>query len=210
MSSQEIYSRFTVAELKEKLRKRQLATNGVKAELIVRLMEADPSGDWANEQDELDNTREEYPEEGAVGGVGEQQGGAVENQQRTHDWLLKEVEFMRRERELMERELALARRETEMLRNSPQHINSSVNSRPNINIKAIGELLREFNGVDSYFSEWEKQVRMLCQTYELDDNMAKILISSKLKGKAIQWFHSQSKYIEMGLNQLLQGNEDSF
>lgn len=100
MSSQEIYSRFTVAELKEKLRKRQLATNvvtatnGVKAELIVRLMEADPSGDWANEQDELDNTREEYPEEGAVGGVGEQQGGAVENQQRTHDWLLKEVEFM--------------------------------------------------------------------------------------------------------------------
>lgn len=110
----------------------------------------------------------------------------------------------------MERELALARRETEMLRNSPQHINSSVNSRPNINIKAIGELLREFNGVDSYFSEWEKQVRMLCQTYELDDNMAKILISSKLKGKAIQWFHSQSKYIEMGLNQLLQEMKIAF
>lgn len=199
-------SNLTVAELKTKLRERGLATNGTKVELIARLMETDPSGDWANERDNSVYAAEE----GAVGGTEEQRTRAAEEQQRQQDGLLSEIEFMRRERELMRRELDLARREADMLRSSPRFNNSLVSTRPNVNVKAIGELLREFNGVGSYFSEWEKQVRLLCRTYELDDNMAKILISSKLKGKAIQWFHSKADYIEMSLTQLLQEMQVAF
>lgn len=61
-----------MAELKAKLRKRKLATNGAKIELIARLMDADPSADWINEQDDSKYIQEEYPEEGAVGDVEEQ------------------------------------------------------------------------------------------------------------------------------------------
>lgn len=78
--------------------------------------------------------------------------------------------------------------ETEMLRNLLRYSNNWMSLRSNVNVKVISELLREFNGVDSYFSEWEKQICLLGRTYELDDNMAKILICSKLKGKAMQWF----------------------
>lgn len=66
--------------------------------------------------------------------------------------------------------------------------------RSSVSIKAIGDLLSEFNGTDRDFGEWERQVKLLCYTYELDDNMTKILIGSKLRGKAVQWFHSKSEY----------------
>jgi len=39
-------------------------------------------------------------------------------------------------------------------------------------------------------------------TYELQDNLAKILIESRLKGRA-EWFCSRPEYIEMSANGLL-------
>ena len=63
--------------------------------------------------------------------------------------------------------------------------------------------MSEFNGSDKDFSDWEKQVLLLSATYELDDNCAKILISSKLKGNALEWFHSKSEHIEMSMDNLL-------
>ncbi|RLU20354.1 hypothetical protein DMN91_006962 [Ooceraea biroi] len=68
---------FTVAELKEKLRKRGLATAGAKAELITRLMSVDPAGEWTNEQDESEIQHENI-EEGTVSGTDELETSAEE------------------------------------------------------------------------------------------------------------------------------------
>lgn len=47
---------FTVNQLKEKLREKGLLTTGNKAELIVRITEADPSGAWMAEISETSET----------------------------------------------------------------------------------------------------------------------------------------------------------
>lgn len=47
---------LTVTQLKEKLREKGLPTGGNKAELIVRITEADPSGVWMTEIAETSET----------------------------------------------------------------------------------------------------------------------------------------------------------
>jgi len=83
---------YTVTELKEKAKALKMATTGTKAELIARIMEADPSGAWM-ENDE-------------------------ENRRREDNIHQRQSEIYRREKELVERELELARREIAMLRAS--------------------------------------------------------------------------------------------
>jgi len=50
--------------------------------------------------------------------------------------------------------------------------------------RAIRNLLSiQWSGTDNEF--WRQQIELLCDTYNLDDNAIKALISSKLKGKAL-------------------------
>jgi len=42
---------FTVMALKEKLRQMKLSTSGIKAELLLRLNQADPTGQWIHDLD---------------------------------------------------------------------------------------------------------------------------------------------------------------
>ncbi|KAK2574859.1 hypothetical protein KPH14_013028, partial [Odynerus spinipes] len=107
----------------------------------------------------------------------------------------REIDFMRREADLLRRELELARRENEMLRNSPQLV-SDTRDRPNISIKAIGDLLSDFDGTAHTFPIWETQVRLLRTTYNLDDDTSKILVGTKLRGRALQWLHSKAEHIQ--------------
>lgn len=44
---------------------------------------------------------------------------------------------------------------------------------------------------------------LLKATYALSDGMTKILIGSRLKGKALDWFHSKPEYIEETVPELL-------
>lgn len=53
---------LTVAQLKEKLRQRDLSTAGNKAELILRLNSEDPQGIWMNEEVNGNNVRDENGE----------------------------------------------------------------------------------------------------------------------------------------------------
>ncbi|XP_011860339.1 PREDICTED: uncharacterized protein LOC105557649 [Vollenhovia emeryi] len=201
-------AKFSVAELKAKLQERSRVTTGSKNELIARLMSADPSRSWTAVPEDPEDSQDENTDEGAVGKTGQQEN--AEEQESSQNRLRMEIEFMCRERELMQRELELTHREAELLRNSPRRSDSSTNARPSVHIKAISELLGEFNGIDFYFAEWEKQVRLLRRTYELDDNMTKLLMSSRLKGRALQWFHSKAEYLEMSMDQLLQEMQTAF
>lgn len=89
---------FTVFELKAKLQELGLASNGTKVELITRLQEADPEGNWRREEKETDPELHQ-----------EQNNLDVTNLQR-------QVELLNMERDLMRRELVLVQRELELVR----------------------------------------------------------------------------------------------
>lgn len=95
------------------------------------------------------------------------------------------------------------RQENEILRTSPAIRDVEQSRKPPINIKIIGELLSKYNGVGQDFANWEAQLRLLKNTYELDDNLVKILIGLRLKGKASTWFHSRPELLGMSASEIL-------
>jgi len=60
----------------------------------------------------------------------------------------------------------------------------------------------EYNGSEEDFERWRTQINLLRTTYELDENAAKILVGSKLRGKALDWYHSQADHLAMTVNEM--------
>lgn len=110
----------------------------------------------------------------------------------------------------MQREINLLRRENVMLRESPRSSTSTVASRATINIKNIGELLSDYHGAEEDFLKWKSQVQLIRNTYDLDENASRILVSSKLKGKALSWYHSKAEYLSIDFQCLFEKMESMF
>lgn len=196
---------FSVAQLKEFLRARGLSTTGAKAELIARLTEMDPSGEWMNEQN-MDNAHHTS-------------NNVNESNYRENLIYQREVEIYRREKEIAERELELARREIALLRGHRDanpvdrerreetiaggDRNVPALSQPRLNLTAIADLLADFDGNSGNFDTWQRQVELLKTTYKLDDDYMKILIGMKLKKKALEWFHSKPEFISTTFDALI-------
>ncbi|XP_011858346.1 PREDICTED: uncharacterized protein LOC105555908, partial [Vollenhovia emeryi] len=72
-----------------------------------------------------------------------------------------------------------------------------------VNVAVVADLLKYFNGDTKTFETWEKQVRFLSATYKLNNDLTKILIGTRLKGRALDWFHSRHEYMEMTPDTLL-------
>lgn len=79
-----------------------------------------------------------------------------------------------------------------------------------MSIKNISELLSEYNGVSEDFRRWKTQVNLLRNTYELDEKASRILVVSKLRGKALNWYYSQTEHLSMNIEELLQEMESMF
>ncbi|XP_077256603.1 uncharacterized protein LOC143894309 [Temnothorax americanus] len=142
--------------------------------------------------------------------------------------LRQELEVMRRERDVAQLETELARRELELAiaanpenrgylqqpearpMNNVQRAEAPTPPQLRADVKGIGELLGEFDGANRYFEDWEKQVRLVKRLFAVDDTIMKIIISSKLKGKADRWFYSKSEHTEMTLDALLSAMKDGF
>ncbi|XP_070525981.1 uncharacterized protein [Cardiocondyla obscurior] len=139
-------STFTVTTLKDKLRELNLVTTGVKNELIKRLQEADPSGQWIIDLDstEVDASEEERSETSSPSGAADDQ----ENPPDREEILRRENELAKRERSLMARELDVMRRENEQLRALTQvSQNESFSaSTYKISLTSLKELLPAFSG----------------------------------------------------------------
>ena len=128
---------FTIKELKEKLSKLGLTISGSKADLIARLDDADPTGNWMLcEEEIIDNTE--------VNGE--------------RNVLLKEIEILRREKDLAEREGALRQRQLNILRNGNERVNEQ---NVKVNITEIKELINTFDGTEGTYNIWEKKIRFL-------------------------------------------------
>lgn len=100
-------SDFTVSQLKEKLRELGLLSTGNKAELINRLVEADPSGKWTRGIPEI--------MQASVTTQVDQSETYVEAPTLASHYERK-IEMYRWEKELAERELQFVRRELELAR----------------------------------------------------------------------------------------------
>ncbi|XP_011859979.1 PREDICTED: uncharacterized protein LOC105557370 [Vollenhovia emeryi] len=128
------------------------------------------------------------------------------------DDAMRELMFLRRERELWEREQRLLRRELDMLRNSPATASGTASAVTSAamsggampgGVRGLRELLPEFSGADSDFWRWKQQLELLKQTYRLDENSTRVLISSRLRGRALSWFHSKAEYLTLDSVELL-------
>jgi len=119
----------------------------------------------------------------------------------------REAELYKQEKELAERELALMRQELNMLRSGSGAsrekerrgfvsddgaTSTEVHSRrPYVNMMAVAELLTQFDGKSGDYDTWERQVKFLKTTYQLNDDVTKVMIGMRLKDKALKWLHSK-------------------
>lgn len=194
---------FKVLYLKELLKKKGLNSVGNKAELIARLDEVDPSREWTILEDggETDEIEE------AAGGAD----GISESA-----FLLREIGLYKREKELAERELEVTRRELQFLRETGVSYGSNTgtaveqNSRDKVNLSEIKELINTFDGSADEYANWEKQIKIVKGAYALTDEKTKVLISARMKGKALEWFHSKPENLELSLDDLFRSMKGMF
>lgn len=210
-TSVKMSSRYKVAELKDKLRELNLSTTGTKAELLKRLHEVDPSGDWPSEDPEMFEpgaiVRDELDVETMVPTIDERE---IEMLRREKELVEREL---RREKELAEREMQVMRREIELLKEAQRSITTNRDQpmeRESIprdisesGITAIAHLLGYFDGSTGDYQSWELQLKLLKKTYRLSDDCARILIGMRLKGRAAEWLKSVAAHIEMSFDDLL-------
>lgn len=193
------FNDFTVAQLKMALRYFNLSVAGSKAEMIARLQSNDPEGEKTRKIIEKEEDKTTVRGEEFSTGSWEQ--NMPQNSVRKELW--------QKERELDKKELELMRRENEILRNMSPAITIAP-EQPNMLVKIISDLLNEFDGTDNTYPIWEKQIRLLRNTYNLNDNSMRILIGAKLKGRALWWFHSRAEHIEMNCEELLRELKNMF
>ncbi|KAK2578095.1 hypothetical protein KPH14_012234 [Odynerus spinipes] len=168
---------FRVEQLKAKLESMKLSTKGSKAELISRLMSQDPSGGWISDLEKSLHQQSDVCAEEGASSIPEPRVA-----QNAH-----ELDLLRRERDLMDCELQLMRREVEFLRGAqgshdPQEI---LRTEPMRRTRKCGT-----------YEIWEKQAR--------DGDGMKVLICSRLRGRAVEWFHSKAEFIEMSFEGILE------
>ncbi|KYN02350.1 hypothetical protein ALC62_06832 [Cyphomyrmex costatus] len=72
------------------------------------------------------------------------------------------------------------------------------------NVRHLKDLLPEFRAADNTFWKWKQQLELLRNSYRLDDNSARVLISSRLKGRALAWFHSKAEHLTLSVENLLE------
>jgi len=219
--------RVTVVQLKEVLKQLGLTSRGNKQELLRRLSDHDPAGEWrqwvgripvegtSTEMDETVGQQESAEDE-----AGEErrestfQGSSRQvNCGGDSTFRDRELEILRRERDIMKRELEILRREREMetsarMMTPPMSSASQISTR--MQPKALSELLSEFSGSENTFQVWRKQFGLIRTTYQLDDGTARILVGMRLKGKALQWFHSRPEHIEMTVDELIERMQGMF
>ncbi|XP_043496498.1 uncharacterized protein LOC122520506 [Polistes fuscatus] len=168
--------KLTATELREKLRARGLATYGTKAELIARLDLAEPH--WRDEAI-LDATYDD--------------GATALETPATEDG---EVESLRRQVEDLMREVVQLRGTTEQ--------RPRVNDRHReVSLSVISDMIDVFDGSVGTFTVWERRVRYIQRMHQLRDTEIVMIISLKLRGKALRWFHSKPEFVTYGMEELL-------
>lgn len=161
---------YTVVELKDILRGKNLSTIGNKTELIARLTDYDPKiwttldGSRTQQRHGIDCAIDkDHGSRDAAAGEDDRchphnNNATPEDSSTENNLIRRENELLRRERALLQRELEIARQERHENSRTPQTSSSGERrSGPpaNENVRAIRDLLSEFDGGEGTFWKWE-------------------------------------------------------
>lgn len=72
-----------------------------------------------------------------------------------------------------------------------------------VTVTNLKEMLPLFDGKTGSYSCWKEQLLTVKQIYQLDDDMAKLLLVMKLTDNAMEWFHSVPSHLSLTLDELL-------
>lgn len=203
---------FTELEPKEAFCERGLTTSGLKTEFIQWLESDDEWEVWQepgtarqrNVQRATDLINFEDVSRPTY------EGRTVEEER---DDAMRELVFLRQERKDWKRELQLLRQELAILKNSlamTSATGDSCNNSMSRGVKELKKLLPEFDGTNDTLWKWRDQLLLLRQTYQLSESSTRILISSRLKGRALVWFNSRPEYLTLSVEELLKEMEEIF
>ncbi|XP_011160095.1 uncharacterized protein LOC105196067 isoform X2 [Solenopsis invicta] len=178
---------LTVRELEKQFRPHDLPMHDNKNESIIQVLEANPGIEntiTGEEAESETNTalprRDDLP--------------IVQSQGINHAFIQRELELLRQERELLRKEIQILKRQrTSYLEDSTIAMQSTIG----LNIKMVSELLPEFSDETGDFRTWRQHLDLLRKTYQLEDSAIKILLSLRLKGKALKWFYAKEKHLEI-------------
>lgn len=202
--------KVTDNELKEILRQHKLSTAGTKTELVKRLLDAGVSMEELTSS--IIEEAEEHQEETLLDPQEEEEAIAEISIADENDELLrlrKEVTRLREIERLREELARLSSRSEEhqgtLTKTSSRGESSSsiMTNGHQLNIKSIGEMIDEFDGSARNMLVWEKQVLKIIEVHGLEDKMAKLVIVSRLKGKARKWYYSRSDLLKLDVKELL-------
>lgn len=118
----------------------------------------------------------------------------------------RKLELIWKEKALLE--LQLARREAKHGEFRPSSRRIKRNDEVRLKLNEIKELVDYFDDSSGSFENWKKQVRFIKRSCNLSNDFTKALVSSKLKRKTIEWFHSRSDFLEVSLETF--GYEEMF
>jgi hypothetical protein len=116
------------------------------------------------------------------------------------------MEMMRRELELLRARLP-ATDSAHCIHDAPKaHTSAETGWVQNkVSLNGIAELLPEFDGTMGDFRMWRNKLKILEETYQLNDNHLKILVGRRLRGKALAWLHLADEYMLLSSEELLNG-----
>ncbi|EFN88742.1 hypothetical protein EAI_03152 [Harpegnathos saltator] len=136
---------LTVADLKEKLKSRNLPTPGSKAELVRRLLDEGVLPEELRATEPASNgTHEVQTDEPRPGTSGENVISTA-----------REIELLRRERDLAEREAEILKRALDLIRMAPpreENVSGRIGVRKWQDLK---DLIGEFSGGELDYDRWE-------------------------------------------------------
>lgn len=212
-------SDFKVPLLKRILKGLNLPTIGTRAELISRLSAMDPESlsraiaDATNVMTIESEDEMLQPQQGDIAAASESNRGIDNREERrensdSNNLLRRKLELLRRENAVLQRELRLAEH-----RESSGLIITATSQVPvtsAVRIKEISDLLADFAGDKDTFDAWKGQAEILRTTYRLNEDAMKMLLSSRLKGKAREWFHSTPTHLQLTVNELFEQMDRMF
>jgi hypothetical protein len=145
-----------------------------------------------------DGSSHERPECGRERGTTE-----TRSNPQSQEALEMELEIMKRELEL--RKARFANSSASSTQRTPEAHTSAETGwvKNQVNLNVIAELLPEFDGTMGDFRMWRNKLKILEQTYQLNDNHMKILVGLRLRRKALAWLHSADEYMLLSSEELL-------
>ncbi|XP_036345836.1 uncharacterized protein LOC118755096 [Rhagoletis pomonella] len=226
MDSEDL-AKYSVMQLRAWLRQLQLPSGGNKSSLIVRLndvpmaergscpvLDGMSSHLTENERDEQMDQHTEGETAAQTYEKNKSSDGTTQAEQPNQQTSVSVAEFemLKREAELLRREKDLLERENILLLQTVRggEIPScAAAARQKISLEMIKTLVPDYDG-GLNFSIWIAQLKSVADAYTVNENELRVLMLSKLKGKAQKWLQSKPDFAIKSVNNLIDEMNEVF